>query len=79
VCFGGHEASSGADVTSEPDGPPSSIGLPICDLGTGNFAALLSWDGEVRLESGRTLRMLIREQAMRSAIDTELRTSIEPL
>jgi hypothetical protein len=22
-------------VTGEPDGPPTSVGLPICDLGTG--------------------------------------------
>ena len=26
-------------VTGEPDGPPSSVGLPICDLGTGMWAA----------------------------------------
>jgi crotonobetainyl-CoA:carnitine CoA-transferase CaiB-like acyl-CoA transferase len=25
-------------VTSEPDGPPISVGLPICDLGTGMWA-----------------------------------------
>ena len=25
-------------VTSEPDGPPTSVGLPICDLGTGMWA-----------------------------------------
>src|SRR5499425_2254006 len=25
-------------VTGEPDGPPSSVGLPICDLGTGMWA-----------------------------------------
>lgn len=25
-------------VTGEPDGPPTSVGLPICDLGTGMFA-----------------------------------------
>ena len=24
-------------VTGEPDGPPTSVGLPICDLGTGMF------------------------------------------
>jgi crotonobetainyl-CoA:carnitine CoA-transferase CaiB-like acyl-CoA transferase len=27
------------DVTGEPDGPPTSVGLPICDLGTGIWAA----------------------------------------
>ena len=26
------------DVTGEPDGPPTSVGLPICDLGTGMWA-----------------------------------------
>jgi crotonobetainyl-CoA:carnitine CoA-transferase CaiB-like acyl-CoA transferase len=26
-------------VTGEPDGPPTSVGLPICDLGTGIWAA----------------------------------------
>jgi crotonobetainyl-CoA:carnitine CoA-transferase CaiB-like acyl-CoA transferase len=26
-------------VTGEEDGPPTSVGLPICDLGTGMFAA----------------------------------------
>ncbi len=26
-------------VTGEPDGPPTSVGLPICDLGTGMRAA----------------------------------------
>jgi crotonobetainyl-CoA:carnitine CoA-transferase CaiB-like acyl-CoA transferase len=26
-------------VTGEPDGPPTSVGLPICDLGTGMWAA----------------------------------------
>jgi crotonobetainyl-CoA:carnitine CoA-transferase CaiB-like acyl-CoA transferase len=25
-------------VTGEPDGPPTSVGLPICDLGTGVWA-----------------------------------------
>jgi crotonobetainyl-CoA:carnitine CoA-transferase CaiB-like acyl-CoA transferase len=25
-------------VTGEPDGPPTSLGLPLCDLGTGMFA-----------------------------------------
>jgi crotonobetainyl-CoA:carnitine CoA-transferase CaiB-like acyl-CoA transferase len=25
-------------VTDEPDGPPTSVGLPICDLGTGMWA-----------------------------------------
>jgi crotonobetainyl-CoA:carnitine CoA-transferase CaiB-like acyl-CoA transferase len=25
-------------VTGEPDGPPTSVGLPICDLGTGMWA-----------------------------------------
>jgi hypothetical protein len=27
-----------APVTGEPDGPPISVGLPICDLGTGMWA-----------------------------------------
>jgi len=26
-------------VTGERDGPPNSVGLPICDLGTGMWAA----------------------------------------
>lgn len=26
-------------VTGEPDGPPTSVGLPICDLGTGMWAS----------------------------------------
>jgi crotonobetainyl-CoA:carnitine CoA-transferase CaiB-like acyl-CoA transferase len=26
-------------VTGEPDGPPTSVGLPICDLGTGMWGA----------------------------------------
>ena len=26
-------------VTGEPDGPPTSVGLPICDLGTGMWPA----------------------------------------
>ena len=25
-------------VTGQPDGPPTSVGLPICDLGTGMWA-----------------------------------------
>ena len=25
-------------VTGEPDGPPTSVGVPICDLGTGMWA-----------------------------------------
>ena len=25
-------------MTGEPDGPPTSVGLPICDLGTGMWA-----------------------------------------
>src|SRR5271169_3912118 len=25
-------------VTGEPDGPPTEVGLPICDLGTGMWA-----------------------------------------
>ena len=25
-------------VTGEPDGPPTSVGLPFCDLGTGMWA-----------------------------------------
>ena len=28
----------GANVTGEPDGIPISVGLPICDLGTGMWA-----------------------------------------
>jgi hypothetical protein len=27
--------ASSVHVTGEPDGPPTSVGLPICDLGTG--------------------------------------------
>jgi crotonobetainyl-CoA:carnitine CoA-transferase CaiB-like acyl-CoA transferase len=27
-----------AHVTGEPNGTPNSVGLPICDLGTGTWA-----------------------------------------
>jgi hypothetical protein len=37
VCLEGI-AVVGADLTGELDGPPTSVGLPICDLGTGMWA-----------------------------------------
>ena len=42
-------------VTGEPDGPPTSVGLPICDLGAGMWAvqgilaALVSFATFVRM------------------------------
>jgi crotonobetainyl-CoA:carnitine CoA-transferase CaiB-like acyl-CoA transferase len=49
-------------VTGEPDGPPTSVGLPICDLGTGMWAVqgiLAALLGAPARRQGPARRMLI--------------------
>jgi crotonobetainyl-CoA:carnitine CoA-transferase CaiB-like acyl-CoA transferase len=57
-------------VTGEPDGPPTSVSLPICDLGTGILAAL--WERQ-RTGFGRRVECSLLE----TAIGFSSRTSAE--
>jgi crotonobetainyl-CoA:carnitine CoA-transferase CaiB-like acyl-CoA transferase len=54
-------------VTGEPDGPPTSVGLPICDLGTGMWAVqgILAalWERE-RTGTGRLIECSLLETAI---------------
>jgi crotonobetainyl-CoA:carnitine CoA-transferase CaiB-like acyl-CoA transferase len=54
-------------VTGEPDGPPTSVGLPICDLGTGMWAVqgILAalWERE-RTGTGRLVECSLLETAI---------------
>ena len=54
-------------VTGEPDGPPTSVGLPICDLGTGMWAVqgILAalWERE-RTGKGRLVECSLLETAI---------------
>ncbi|MBO0736987.1 MAG: CoA transferase [Alphaproteobacteria bacterium] len=54
-------------VTGEPDGPPTSVGLPICDLGTGMWAVqgILAalWERQ-RTGSGRLVECSLLETAI---------------
>jgi len=54
-------------VTGEPDGPPTSVGLPICDLGTGMWAVqgILAalWERE-RTGAGRLVECSLLETAI---------------
>jgi crotonobetainyl-CoA:carnitine CoA-transferase CaiB-like acyl-CoA transferase len=54
-------------VTGEPDGPPTSVGLPICDLGTGMWAVqgILAalWERE-RTGVGRLVECSLLETAI---------------
>jgi len=48
-------------VTGEPDGPPTSVGLPICDLGTGMWAVqgILAALYEAPAHRGRKARRML--------------------
>ena len=54
-------------VTGEPDGPPTSCGLPICDLGTGMWAVqgilAVLWERE-RTGVGRLVECPLLETAI---------------
>lgn len=54
-------------VTGEPDGPPTSVGLPICDLGTGMWGAqgvlAALWERE-RTGVGRLVECSLLETAV---------------
>jgi crotonobetainyl-CoA:carnitine CoA-transferase CaiB-like acyl-CoA transferase len=54
-------------VTGEPDGPPISVGLPICDLGTGMWAAqgiLAALYERERTGAGRLIECSLLETAI---------------
>jgi crotonobetainyl-CoA:carnitine CoA-transferase CaiB-like acyl-CoA transferase len=54
-------------VTGEPDGPPTSVGLPICDLGTGMWAVqgiLAALYERQRTGSGRLVECSLLETAI---------------
>ena len=54
-------------VTGEPDGPPTSVGLPICDLGTGMWAAqgiLAALYERERTDAGRLVECSLLETAI---------------
>jgi crotonobetainyl-CoA:carnitine CoA-transferase CaiB-like acyl-CoA transferase len=54
-------------VTGEPDGPPTSAGLPICDLGTGIWAVqgiLAALCERARTGQGRFVECSLRETAI---------------
>jgi crotonobetainyl-CoA:carnitine CoA-transferase CaiB-like acyl-CoA transferase len=54
-------------VTGEPDGPPSSVGLPICDLGTGMWAVqgILTLYERQHTGKGRLVECSLLETAIR--------------
>ena len=54
-------------VTGEPDGPPTSVGLPICDLGTGMWAVqgiLGALDERERTGRGQLVECSLLETAI---------------
>ncbi len=54
-------------VTGEPDGPPTSVGLPICDLGTGMWAVqgiLAALYERERTGAGRLIECSLLETAI---------------
>jgi crotonobetainyl-CoA:carnitine CoA-transferase CaiB-like acyl-CoA transferase len=54
-------------VTGEPDGPPTSVGLPICDLGTGMWAVqgiLAALYERQRTRKGRLVECSLLETAI---------------
>ncbi len=54
-------------VTGEPDGPPTSVGQPICDLGTGMWAVqgiLAALYGRSRTGRGQKVECSLLETAM---------------
>jgi crotonobetainyl-CoA:carnitine CoA-transferase CaiB-like acyl-CoA transferase len=54
-------------VTGEPDGPPTSVGLPICDLGTGMWAVqgiLAALYERMRTGKGRLVECSLLETAI---------------
>ncbi|MBV8118635.1 MAG: CoA transferase [Alphaproteobacteria bacterium] len=54
-------------VTGEPDGPPTSVGLPICDLGTGMWAVqgiLAALYDRQRTGKGRLVECSLLETAI---------------
>jgi crotonobetainyl-CoA:carnitine CoA-transferase CaiB-like acyl-CoA transferase len=54
-------------VTGEPDGPPTSVGLPICDLGTGMWAVqgiLAALYERQRTGQGRLIECSLLETAI---------------
>jgi crotonobetainyl-CoA:carnitine CoA-transferase CaiB-like acyl-CoA transferase len=54
-------------VTGEPDGPPTSVGLPICDLGTGMWGAqgvLAALYERERTGSGQKIECSLLETAV---------------
>jgi formyl-CoA transferase len=54
-------------VTGEPDGPPTSVGLPICDLGTGMWAVqgiLAALYARERTGKGRLVECSLLETAI---------------
>jgi crotonobetainyl-CoA:carnitine CoA-transferase CaiB-like acyl-CoA transferase len=54
-------------VTGEPDGPPTSVGLPICDLGTGMWAVqgiLAALYERQRTGAGRLVECSLLETAI---------------
>jgi formyl-CoA transferase len=54
-------------VTGEPDGPPTSVGLPICDLGTGMWAVqgiLAALYDRQRTGDGRLVECSLLETAI---------------
>jgi crotonobetainyl-CoA:carnitine CoA-transferase CaiB-like acyl-CoA transferase len=54
-------------VTAEPDGPPTSVGLPICDLGSGMWAVqsiLATLYERQRTGKGRLVQCALLETAI---------------
>ena len=54
-------------VTGEPDGPPTSVGLPICDLGTGMWAVqgiLAALYERTRTDQGQLVECSLLETAI---------------
>ena len=59
--------SAAAPVTGEPDGPPTSVGQPICDLDTGMWAVqgiLAALYERARTGKGRLVECSLLETAI---------------
>ena len=68
-------------VAGEPDGPPTSVGLPICDLGTGMWAVqgiLAALYERQRSGKGRLVECLLLETAIGFSSWTSAQWLAEP-
>src|SRR5262249_56563704 len=68
-------------VTGEPDGPPTSVGLPICDLGTGMWGVqgiLAALYERQRTGEGQLIECSLLETAVGFSSWTSARWLVDP-